>query len=87
MFDLNGVCMKGPEDLQKALRVEHDVDTFVSNIGHLIQRYGVENALETLGQALLGTVDGDVKPMIKFTHRLVPPPEGSYDDPQLEEIK
>ena len=69
MLDFNTVGIKGCDDLQDALQIEHSAKAFKNQVEGMIQRWGINGTLEMLSVALCGNSD-DLKPIIRFKWRL-----------------
>lgn len=90
MFDFNDIGIKSPEDLQEALSIVTSAESFKQQFLGMVDRWGLDNALDTLGMALCG--DDELKPLINFTKKMVPAgptndPWESYDLVDLYPVK
>jgi hypothetical protein len=87
MLDFNTVGIKGTDDLQEALQIEHSARAFEIQVMGMIDRWGIEDTLRMLGVALCGNGE-DLKPIILFKERLViNNPQDPWDDGRRVPIK
>ena len=86
MLDVNTIDIKSSEDLQEALSIKHSANEFEGNFKAMVDRWGLDNSVSMLAQALCGT--GSLKPMLKFTKKLVVDnPDDMYEEPRVVNIE
>ena len=73
MLDFNTVGIKSTEDLREALMIKHTSRAFAVQVKAMVDRWGLDTALEMLGSALCGTDDPDfpTDPLLGFKEELV----------------
>lgn len=87
MLDFNDVSIKGSDDLAEALKTEMSVESFISQVKGMFDRWGIDSSLSMMYYSLYG--DEGLNPLIKCTHQIVDNFDKSGDpfDYSREKIK